>query len=110
MSGFIIHNKKFEVGNQIDTFEVVAPLPFLGGRPTFGKEVVDLPRIVWERNCICFGFRGLVFSIPLDTFEPYGLVELREWCVEDFDDAEIDWLAGAVVFTYTTTHPLPDAC
>ena len=110
MSGVIIHNKKFENGKQVDTFKVTAPLPFAGGVATFGEsEVVDLPRIEWETNSILFAFRGIEFQISLDEFETYGVDELLEWCIEDFDDAEIDWIHNVVLFTYTTTHLLPKA-
>ena len=110
MLGAIVHNKKFEDGEQIDCFQVTAPLPFAGGVATFGEsEVVDLPRIDWGKNSILFGFRGLEFQISLDEFEPVGVDELLEWCIEDFDDADIDWLHGVIVFTYTTTHQLPKA-
>lgn len=110
MSGVIIHNKKFENGKQVDTFKVTAPLPFEGGVATFGEaEVVDLPRIDWGKNSILFGFRGIEFQISLDEFEPVGVDELQDWCIEDFDDADIDWLHGVIVFTYTTTHQLPKA-
>lgn len=110
MSGVIIHNKKFENGKQVDTFKVTAPLPFEGGVATFGEaEVVDLPRIDWEKGLIRFIFRGLAFQISLNCFEAVGVDELQNWCIEDFDDADIDWLHGVIVFTYTTTHQLPKA-
>ena len=110
MLGAIVHNKKFEDGEQIDCFKVTAPLPFAGGVATFGEsEVVDLPRIDWGKNSILFGFRGIEFQISLNEFEPVGVDELQNWCVEDFDDADIDWLHGVIVFTYTTTHLLPKA-
>lgn len=110
MNTTIIHNKKFENGEQIDCFKVTASLPFVGGVSTFGEaEVVDLPRIDWGKNSILFGFRGIEFQISLDDFEPVGVDELQDWCIEDFDDADIDWLHGVIVFTYTTTHLLPKA-
>ena len=110
MLGAIVHNKKFENGVRVDTFKVTAPLPFEGGVATFGEaEVVDLPRIDWGEGAILFKFRGLEFQISLDEFEPVGVDELQNWCVEDFDDAEIDWIHDVVVFTYTTTHQLPQA-
>ena len=106
----IIHNKKLENGVRVDTFEVTAPLPFAGGVSTFGEaEVVDLPRIDWGKGSICFVFRGIEFQISLDEFEPVGVDELQDWCIEDFDDAEIDWIHNVVLFTYTTTHLLPKA-
>lgn len=106
----IIHNKKFENSEQIDCFKVTAPLPFAGGVATFGEsEVVDLPRIDWGKNSILFGFRGLAFQISLNCFEAVGVDELQDWCIEYFDDAEIDWIHDVVVFTYTTTHQLPKA-
>ena len=110
MLGAIVHNKKFEDGEQIDYFKVTASLPFAGGVSTFGKaEVVEFPRIDWGEGAILFKFRGLEFQISLDEFEPVGVDELQNWCVEDFDDAEIDWIHDVVVFTYTTTHQLPQA-
>ncbi|MBM6887917.1 hypothetical protein [Pseudoflavonifractor phocaeensis] len=110
MLGAIVHNKKFEVGEQIDCFKVTAPLPFAGGVATFGEsEVVDLPHIDWGKGSICFVFRGIEFQISLNCFEPVGVDELLEWCIEDFDDAEIDWIHNVVLFTYTTTHQLPKA-
>ena len=110
MLGAIVHNKKFENGVRVDTFEVTAQSPFAGGVATFGEsEVVDLPRIDWGEGAILFKFRGLEFQISLDEFEPVGVDELQNWCVEDFDDADIDWLHGVIAFTYTTTHPLPKA-
>lgn len=106
----IIHNKKFENSEQIDCFKVTAPLPFAGGVATFGEsEVVDLPHIDWGKGSICFVFRGIEFQISLNCFEPVGVDELQNWCIEDFDDADIDWLHGVIVFTYTTTHQLPKA-
>lgn len=106
----IIHNKKFENGVRVDTFEVTAPLPFEGGVATFGEsEVVDLPRIDWGEGAILFIFRGLAFQISLNCFEAVGVDELQDWCIEYFDDAEIDWIHDVVVFTYTTTHQLPKA-
>ena len=110
MLGAIVHNKKFEDGEQIDCFKVTAPLPFAGGVATFGEsEVVDLPHIDWGKGSICFVFRGIEFQISLNCFEPVGVDELLEWCIEDFDDAEIDWIHNVVLFTYTTTHQLPKA-
>lgn len=110
MLGAIVHNKKFENGVRVDTFKVTAPLPFEGGVATFGEaEVVDLPRIDWGEGAILFKFRGLEFQISLNCFEPVGVDELLEWCIEDFDDAEIDWIHNVVLFTYTTTHLLPKA-
>lgn len=110
MSGVINHNKKFENGEQIDCFKVTAPLPFAGGVATFGEaEVVDLPRIDWGKGLIRFIFRGLEFNISLDEFEPVGVDELLDWCIEDFGDAEIDWIHNVVVFTYTTIHQFPKA-
>lgn len=110
MLGAIVHNKKFENGKQVDTFKVTALLPFAGGVATFGEsEVVDLPHIDWGKGSICFVFRGIEFQISLNCFEPVGVDELLEWCIEDFDDAEIDWIHNVVLFTYTTTHLLPKA-
>ena len=110
MLGAIVHNKKFENGEQIDCFKVTASLPFAGDVATFGEsEVVDLPHIDWGKGSICFVFRGIEFQISLNCFEPVGVDELLEGCIEDFDDADIDWLHGVIVFTYTTTHLLPKA-
>ena len=110
MLGVIVHNKKFENGEQIDCFKVTAPLPFVGSVSSFGEnEVVELPHINWGEGTILFIFRGLEFQISLDDFEPYGVDELQDWCIEYFDDADIDCLHGVIVFTYTTTHQLPKA-
>lgn len=111
MINFIVHNAKFKVGEQVDTFHVIAALPFEGDVSTFGEDdSVDFPRIEWKKNRISFEYQGKMFHISLNDFEPLGVEELQYWCIEDFDDAEIDFFRNQIIFTYTTIHPLPEVC
>lgn len=108
MPNVIVHNKKFVNSEQIDHFQVVASLPDSDLHVAFGEEdTVDFPRIEWWKNCISFEYQGEEFHISLNELDPFGVDELQDWCIEDFDDAEIDWVRDQIIFTYTTIHPLP---
>ena len=66
----IIHNKKFEIGEQIDCFKVTAPLPFAGGVATSGLEMTqNAMHISWTAEEVDAKLHQIMSSIHQQCVE-----------------------------------------
>ena len=51
--------------------------------------------------------RTLTFSIPLDVLPKYGREELRNWWINSFDRAVVNWNTDTIDLEFTKTIALP---